>query len=216
MAADRFGVLLASHPTERPPHDVPLIASPDWVLAPTLGAIVPNWVIVVPRKPALNFRSWFKDTGRNPHEIIDDVSARLGVSSDRLLWFEHGPKQIGTSVGCGVDYAHLHLILDAPFSLDSLIEQVRDSSDLKWESIMSRDAFAQLITDDSYLVIGQGHRAFFATNVDHTGSQFLRRVIARTVGQPDIWNYRHNPQFQNIAQTIETFLRLKKGTSDSD
>lgn len=208
VSGERFRVLLASHATDREPHDVPLMATPDWVLAPTLGAIVPNWVIAVPRQPALNFRSWRQRTGSNPVAIVGDVSVRLGVSPERILWFEHGPKHVGSAVGCGVDYAHLHLILDAPFSLEGLMDQVRTGSNLSWESIVSDQAYGQLTGDGSYLVVGQGQRAFFAMGVDNIGSQFLRRMVAATIGQPDTWNYRQHPQSQNIAQTIETFRKL--------
>jgi ATP adenylyltransferase len=184
--------------------------TPDWVLAPTLGAIVPNWVIVVPRQPALNFRSWREQAGAEPFSIIEDVAVRLGVSPERILWFEHGPKYVGSPVGCGVDYAHLHLILDAPFLFEALMGQVREGSNLSWQATLSSQAYGQLAKDESYLVVGQGHRAAVAVKVDHIGSQFLRRMVAATAGQPDAWNYRHHPQSRNIAQTIETFRQFER------
>jgi hypothetical protein len=207
-AGGRFRTLLASHATGQEPHDVPLMETPDWVLAPTLGAIVPNWVIAVPRRPALNFQGWREQADSNPFAIVEDVSARLAVAPERILWFEHGPKHVGSEVGCGVDYAHLHLILDAPFSFEALMDQIRSASDLTWESTLSDQAYALLPKDRSYLVVGEGRRASVAVGVDHIGSQFLRRMVAATVGQSDSWNYRHHPQPQNIAQTIETFRKL--------
>jgi hypothetical protein len=208
VTVGRFNILLASPATGRELHDVPLMETQDWVLAPTLGAIVPNWTIAVPRQPALNFWGWYEQTSSNPFTIVEAVSARLDVSPERILWFEHGPRHVGSVVGCGVDYAHLHLILDAPFSLEALMDQVMAGSSLNWESTLSAQAYAKLKKEESYLVVGQGSWASIAMGVDQVGSQFLRRMIAATVCQPNTWNYHDHPQSQNIAQTIETFHKL--------
>src|SRR4051794_24981619 len=99
-AEGRFAALLADSFFVRKAYDRPLLATPDWVVAPTLGAIVPNWLIAVPRLPALNFRSWRRGTGFDPSDIVEKIGGHLGLSTHRILWFEHGPKELGTDVGC--------------------------------------------------------------------------------------------------------------------
>ncbi len=207
-AEGRFAALLAEA-TGRGAHDRALIETQDWVVAPTLGAIVPNWLIVVPRRPVLNFRNWYEQTGENPAAIVTDIGKYLSLTADRVLWFEHGPKIVGTNVGCGVDYAHLHLILDPTFSFQTFVERVEASSTLQWRQLSCGEAYRHLTGQQSYLVIGTGERVAIAECVEQTGSQFLRRMVAAVTGQADVWDYRTQPHHENIHRTIETFRALE-------
>lgn len=201
----RFSGLLGNRLGGTELHDQSLWETSDWVVAPTLGAIVARWLIVVPRHPALNYRSWQRSTGHNPASIVELVGDHLGLSPERLIWFEHGPRNVGTAVGCGVDYAHLHILFEPTFTFDALIDHVRASAALDWRSTTSDLAFGELTGDQSYLVLGSGYRTFVAEGVESTGSQFLRRMVAATVGVVDDWDYRRYPHGKNIAETIEAF-----------
>lgn len=117
---DRFATLLGDRRRGSEIYDQPLLETDSWVVAPTLGAIVPNWLIALPRHASLNFKSWQQATGHNPAEIVARVCAHLDLSVEQVLWFEHGPRDVGTVVGCGIDYAHLHILFDLDFTLDAL------------------------------------------------------------------------------------------------
>ncbi len=208
-AEGRFAALLNPDAPGREAFDTPLLETPDWVVAPTIGAIVPNWLIVVPRQPALNFRCWYDQTGSEPTAIVAEIAEYLAVADDRILWFEHGPKASGTEVGCGVDYAHLHLILDPIFPFEAFVERVEASSRLNWQRSARAEAYRRLTGRDSYLMTGSGYRAVFAEGVEGTGSQFLRKMVGATVGQQDQWNYRRHLHQQNIDRTIATFRALE-------
>ena len=214
-AEGRFAVLLADAIGPET-YDRPLMKTRDWVVAPTLGAIVPNWLIVVPRRPALNFRSWHEKTGTNPAAIVSDLCEHLSLAADKVLWFEHGPKIVGTEVGCGVDYAHLHLILDPAFSFETFMERVEESSSLDWQQSSPKEAYSRLTGRNSYLVIGMGNHVKITEGVEQTGSQFLRRMVAAAIGQAEMWNYRHHPHHANIARTVETFRALESAARRSD
>jgi hypothetical protein len=206
----RFATILADNPVGRDIYDQPLLITPEWAVAPTLGAIVPNWLIVIPRRPALNFRNWFAQTGRNPETVIAALLAHLSLTADHVLWFEHGPRQIGTDVGCGVDYAHLHVIIYPEFSFNTLMRQIETSAKLNWQRGTSGTAYSQLSGENSYLVLGKGECVTIAERVEEVGSQFLRRMIAALSGQAHSWNYRRYQHRQNIVATIETFRALER------
>jgi hypothetical protein len=205
----RFVALLAAEAKRRKAYDRPLLETAEWVVAPTLGAIVPNWLIIIPRRPALNFHGWYRATGTDPHAIVTAVCKHVSLAGDKALWFEHGPKIVGTAVGCGTDYAHLHVILDPPFSFETFMAQVESSSALNWKQVVPEEAYDHLTGQYSYLVVGMGDRAAVAEVVELTGSQFLRRMVGTAVGKADEWNYRHHPHEENIARTIETFRALE-------
>jgi hypothetical protein len=61
------------------------------VVAPTLGAIVPGWLIIVPRKAALNFRHWHEKQLKSPEAVIGEVLTHLGLAAEDIIWFEHVP-----------------------------------------------------------------------------------------------------------------------------
>ena len=53
-----------------------------------------------------------------PVGYVRDIAGRMGRSADELIWFEHGSAAINAITGCGVDHAHLHLLVDPPFTFE--------------------------------------------------------------------------------------------------
>lgn len=207
--ASRFAALLESPARARLDHNRPLLERPNWIVAPTLGAIVPNWLIVVPRQAALNLRSWKKQLGKSPQEILIDLSEHLGISISDLVWFEHGPSELQSAVGCGADYAHLHVILTPTFTFEVFSECTILQSNVTWKTSTFDFAYDALPNSGSYLIAGSAETAIFATHVEETGSQFFRRMVALISDQADLWDYTQFPHTNNIYQTIVNFRDLE-------
>ena len=200
--AHRFAALLAEASGPHALHDTVLLQTSEWVAAPSLGALVPGWLVIIPRHPALNYRQWARRNG-DPARLLDEAATALGLAPGDYLWFEHGPRAEHTLVGCGVDYAHLHMLIRPPFRGADLVSVASPDADLSWSSVRRVDAYAEADADTSYFVIGQGNEAWLATDVDDAGSQYLRRAVATLLGQPTSWNYRVHPQAENVVRTIE-------------
>ena len=211
-AAGRFAALLREPAGERANYDRPLLERPDWVVAPTLGAIVPNWLIVVPREPALNFRAWKKQFGKAPGKVLDDLREHLGITSTEIVWFEHGPAGPGTLVGCGADYAHLHFLIRPSFTFDAFAQQAISLSELEWKTATFDTAYEVLPDAESYLVAGSGDETIFTSHVELTGSQFFRRVVSLLSDRTGAWDYKNVAHADNIAQTIINFHILESAT----
>lgn len=204
----RFARLLSRQPAQKPLHDTALLEAEEWLAAPSLGALVPGWLIVLPRRPALNFRRWAEGS-QSPLAALSEVASGLGLSPTDYIWFEHGPQAERTQVGCGVDYAHLHMLVRPPFAFDQLVSEVQADGLLAWTESKADSAYVQLDIETSYLALGQGQRALVATEVECAGSQYLRRAVARVIGRDYAWNYRTFPQHKNIASTVEIVRCLK-------
>lgn len=99
----RFAGLLAEGVCPRPSYDEVLLETHGCAVTPTLGSILRNWLLVIPRSPAINFARWQAATGVQPCDPIQAILAKHGIASNRVIWFEHGPSEGGTDVGCGVD-----------------------------------------------------------------------------------------------------------------
>lgn len=205
----RFEALLKGGPSPSAKHDRALLVRADWLVAPTVGAIVPNWLLLIPRDPALNFRVWADLHGRRPAQLLRDVQLHLGLRADEVIWFEHGPCSTGTSIGCGLDHAHMHVLIRPCFSFWSFKEKAQSLSDLDWTAGEFDDAYHTLAGGSSYLIAGSGVATIIAQRVEATGSQFFRRVVGALADVGDAWDYRRYPHAHNVNETIRTFRSLE-------
>ena len=136
----RFASLLASGECPRPLYDKILFETQGCVITPTLGSIIPDWILIIPRTPVLNFAHWQAMNGILPSELVQNILAKRCIKLNRAIWFEHGPSGAGTSVGCGIDQAHLHVIIDPPFSFPTFISSAMRSSELEWRKKTAAEA----------------------------------------------------------------------------
>jgi ATP adenylyltransferase len=206
----RFAFLRPPRDCTQPLHDKILFETDGCVVTPTLGSIVPNWLLIVPRSPVLNFAHWSRTTGRSPLQLVKNVMTSCAFPSNRLVWFEHGPAQTGSTLGCGVDQAHLHVIYDAPFSAEQVEVNARKLSEFDWSNCDAESVYSSIRPQSSYLITGSLDTAALAQDVEQVGSQFFRRVIAKISDQTDAWNYRTHPHLSNVRETIRTFQMNSK------
>lgn len=201
----RFSALLARGRCARQPFDEVLFETHDCVVAPTLGSIVPNWLLVIPRARALNFAEWRAGSNVEPLDVVRMVLAACGVDSDRAIWFEHGASRRGSTVACGVDHAHLHVIVDAPFSFNEFAAAAKTASRIEWRETVAEKAYHSVGRRGSYLLAGSAKSAASAEQVECVGSQLFRRVIADLVDRSDTWDYRSYPYIENVRKTLAAF-----------
>jgi ATP adenylyltransferase len=201
----RFMSLLANEARPRPIYDEILLETHGCVVPPTLGSILPKWLLVIPRTPAINFARWQASTGVQPHDLVRVILSKHRISDDRVIWFEHGPSEVGSSIACGVDQAHLHVIVDPPFSFQEFVFWAMKVGQLTLTNWSVKEAYRSVEPEVSYLLAASSGRAVVAQNVESAGSQFFRRVIADLIQQPDCWNYRIHPHLDNVHQTIREF-----------
>lgn len=204
----RFSKILSAHP-DRALFDTVLARGHDWVVAPTLGAIIPGWLLLIPTEEQLNFREWSSNSNstRNPSELVEKVCDQLALDKSKSMWFEHGPEHDGSIVGCGVDYAHIHILIDPPFSFDQFCDEASREVNLNWTTVASSEVYGGLSATKSYLVACSQNVGLFAENVEEIGSQFFRKVIAGLVGASQEWNYREFPNIENVQATIDLIHR---------
>lgn len=201
----RFASLLAGDGCPRPEYDQSLFEISGCVVAPTLGSIVPKWLLVVPCIHRVSFAHWRRETGMEPDKLVSAVLERCGVNADRAIWFEHGPREGGSSLACGVDHAHLHVIIDAPFTFEEFVLAATDPTTLNWTAEPVAQVYQSVAKDTSYLVAASAKFAMVAQNVDAIGSQFFRRVIASLIRRPEVWDYKVHPHLENVRETLRTF-----------
>ena len=205
----RFAAIFHETKETQPLHNQPLYECDDWLVVPTLGAIVPNWTIVLPTQPALCLRSWRRQYGKQPQDIIRTLSTHLRIDVGDFIWFEHGPSRTQSSVGCGTDYAHLHVLFNPTFTFGSFLRNSIRRSQLEWTIAHSDHVYDELPDDHSYLMAASGQASAFVSHVECLGSQYFRRIVSLLSGKEREWNYRTFPHFDNIRRTADNFRSLQ-------
>ena len=187
--------------------DSVLVETQSYVVIASIGALVPGWVMLVPRIHALNLSDAFSDPEFT--ELRLRVAALLAHAypSTTIRLFEHGAQTTACQVGCGVDHAHLHLVA-LQQSLVPCLSHQADSVD--WRSL-PLSGVAKAIGEQEYLLYSDD-----ATSVDprcwlslppSPVSQFFRRMIAAVHNTPESYDYRVQPFFENVAATQASLKR---------
>lgn len=202
MLNSRFANIL-SNACPRPLYDTILRDTGAMVVTPTLGSIIPNWVLAIPKRHAVNAARWAHEERSDLISGISDVVRSFGHDPQSAIWFEHGAAQSNSIVGCGVDHAHIHILLTPPFSFERLCDEAATEIQLGW-SRGNGAAYAGVDPASSYLVTGRGNQFMLAQSVEVAGSQFFRKAIARIVGRPAAWDYRSDPHIENVVKTIDS------------
>lgn len=205
MTGSRFDRILAGR-QPRAIYDSVLIDLGDMVVTPTLGSIVPHWVLGIPKRRADNLVQWSSGDPARPLCAIREIIARLDADPSKVIWFEHGPVSRGSVVGCGIDHAHVHILLEPRFGFAEFSKAAREQSALTWQS-GTGDPYTRIPADTSYLVAGSDENYAVALSVEIVGSQFFRRVIASLTNDVHRWDYRVHPHVENAARTVAAYAQ---------
>jgi diadenosine tetraphosphate (Ap4A) HIT family hydrolase len=179
-------------------YDTPLLQTEHFFVVPSIGAMVPGWVMVLPKVHALSI-------ARVPHEQREEL--KLLINRTRTVvekrfgpatLFEHGASAAGSLTGCGVDHAHLHIV-PLHFSLISLALNDEAASWVR----KTHGPHGIKDAQSDYLLISEDSSTCVVGHLRQPQSQYFRRLIANAVGTPGQYNYRTYLFLNNVRQTVE-------------
>jgi ATP adenylyltransferase len=182
--------------------NMPLFESPNFLVLPSLGALVEGWLLLLPKEHFLTF-------GSLPEALIPEMQDLKNMAVDcvdqhygRVSVFEHGPSATAKRVGCGVDHAHLHIV---PTDCD-LIRAASPflPANLSWANADLDTCRHAHAAGDDYLYVEQPIGSGKLISHCDLGSQIFRRAIASHLGIPEKFSWRENAQLENIERTITT------------
>lgn len=177
--------------------DVDLASDSRAAVVPSIGSLVPGWLLVVPRRPALAFAEFDLLERVELLTFALSVSAQVAEFGNRVYQLEHGAAVAGSSVGCGVDQAHLH-VLPTDFDLEQVV--FRDRS-VQWTAADPHDPWRDVALGAEYYLIRSEDRCFIGSPLN-AQRQYFRRKVAEAVGSPECWDYREWPFYERAGRTI--------------
>jgi diadenosine tetraphosphate (Ap4A) HIT family hydrolase len=199
-----------------------LLATGQLCVVASLGQIVEGYLLVLPMQ---HYRA-LADAPHGFNEELADlknsVRAVLSAAYGRCVFFEHGTRS-ENSGGCGIYHAHLHAV--------PLVQRtdpiVRLKQRFALKGISGIEKIGETIDPiDSYLYYQDLDSREYVCPVDHLPSQYMRRLLAETLGRPN-WDWRECHQegalLSTIArltpcfrsQALPTFSRTKSEPSDA-
>lgn len=187
--------------------DRPWMSTSDYGAFISVGAMVPGWTLLAPRRHTINMQGCYADEEfwKFAREAVTQLTAEYG----KIVAFEHGPNASESLTGCGTGHAHLHLV-----PLNFALSQRAISYDLNkhWEPC-SFNEIAQKAGSNEYLFVvdafeTEGSSGFLSILSEPT-SQFFRKIIASELGMSEISDYRRYPMLDVVeSSTLRMEVRL--------
>ncbi len=168
-------------------------------VVPTLGQIVEGHVLVIPVEHICALASLQNDQMQELEDLSNRLRSTLSDMYGGCVFFEHGVRGQGAG-GCGIDHAHLHAL---PVVADGVLEVL--TRQFEGTRIYSLAAIKGSIPKNSpYLFFEDASAKRYVFRVDSLPSQYLRKLVAKSIGKSD-WDWR---ECGYERQFISTMRRL--------
>lgn len=194
--------------TEREFFNQALLESRHFKVLPSLGSLVEGWLLIVPKKHFICFGAiespdLYQELDKLAGEVCSIVEKEFG----NYVIFEHGPSQLNSVVGCGVDHAHLHIV---PINVDLMLESKKHISNCVWNKVKGIESTRAFFDrNENYLFIQDNDLNSFIATAPEIPSQTFRKIIAERLGISNRFDWKKYPFLSNIERTITRVARAK-------
>lgn len=175
-----------------------------WYVVPTLGALVPGYLLIISKAHRLSV----SECSQAEQEELQHLLTRIREILEQLyqkpcIAFEHGESAQSTKSAASVSHCHVHIL---PFS-GNLCEKIGYRT--------SYINFGELTEIGQYTVSGEPY-LFFQSNDRHNSLIFLekyprqlfRRILAYEIGKEDMWDWNYFPFYDNLRNTYQVLKNL--------
>jgi diadenosine tetraphosphate (Ap4A) HIT family hydrolase len=187
----------------------PVLETANFVVWPSLGSLVPGWLLVVPRRHTLCLssldRARLDDLGRLESLLRTQLGSVYGLP---VSSFEHGPRRPGDPVACTIDHAHLHVV---PTSID-LKEAAGRLTGLTWTAVTGlSECQARHRQGLSYIYLRSPDERQFVLADTSLPSQLMRRAMAGGLAGNLNWDWRSDHRLPTARETRNTLAPVLAG-----
>jgi ATP adenylyltransferase len=167
-------------------------------VVPTKGMLVPGWLLAVPQEHVLSSASLSEYRQRDLWAVVDWALTALGRQFSPATVFEHGAVVPNSSVGCGVDHAHVHIV-PLEFNLAKAAWSHPLGRKLRWRKIENVQSY-RWSARAPYLLLRDPTGETWLARGD-IPSQFFRRIIAAEIGRPEAFDWRCDDGLPLVEET---------------
>jgi diadenosine tetraphosphate (Ap4A) HIT family hydrolase len=203
----RFDFILNPQASGRPAiENTVLFETRFFAVVPSLGSLVPGWLLLVPKRSVLNCSMLTDGEIIELESLVGQLSIIGKRFPGRVYAFEHGASRTGSLTGCGVDHAHMHLV---PLEFD-LLAAALETPGVVWNEPTHGGIAKQVTTcKEEYVAVYDIDRELgILGRPSGQCSQWVRKIIASKLNRSNEWDYHTAPQRNIIAATIEGLKSL--------
>jgi ATP adenylyltransferase len=188
--------ITAQTESDRTLYDTPVYQSEHFLVLPTVGALIEDWLLLVPKCHCLCIGTLPDSLGDELRDVYDVVRTAIKKAHPDVVVFEHGPAKPGSPVGCSVDHAHLHFV-GLPL-IRTAVQEFTDAT-INW-CRMSHLAELRSIAEQGkdYLFFEDANREMWVGTATDIPSQLFRKVAADYLGRKHQYDWRTYP-FPELA-----------------
>lgn len=169
---------------------------------PTLGPVARGHMLIVPTRHARAVADLPKQELNVAIKMIGIYNGKLAATyRSEVIGFEHGCRGAAAG-GCGISHAHFHLV--PVLSGARVVERVRQDYPNLVE-IPSMQALRGNAWSNTPYILLSAEGQLHAAPAPMLPSQYLRKCVAETIGQPE-WNWREHPRVPIARQTYADFV----------
>jgi len=191
--------LLGLARTTQEPWDLVLKDLSSFVVAPSKGALVEGWLLVVSKEHLLSSAAMSLTPRADLEAALKAATALVESRFGPATIFEHGPSQNGSPIGCGIDHMHLHVV-PLTFSLRRAATSLEPG--LGWQPLAGiHDVSTWSEGRRPYLLVQEPGDSVPWVSEAPPIRQFLRRAVASTLGTSE-FDYSEYPQRTNVLNTV--------------
>ena len=170
-----------------------------------LGSIAPGYVLIVPRRHVTSIGMLSRGEIRHALEVARSTAAMVTEAFQRAtVLVEHGSSGDARRAGRAcIEHAHMH-IFPVGFEVDpKKFTPARSRRIPAWHELAIASS-----TDRNYYycMSGQEMEGYFLED-PKVESQFARRIWARHLGNPDMWDWAAFPFYENCRVTVMKLRR---------
>ena len=179
-----------------------LFESDNFKVIPSLGSLVEGWLLVIPKEHYISYGEITDSMLLSELEkLISDVCKIVKNEYGDYIIFEHGPVIEKSFVGCGVDYAHIHIV-PINLTLNKIIEL--SDQNIEWHSADNIKATSNYINKGQpYLYFKDNLNNSYIGTSSQIPSQFFRRIISKLIGKPEMFNWKDYLFLNNVTNTYK-------------
>ncbi len=176
-------------------HDAPIYITDNFVVIPALGQFVEGILLIVAKKHIVSIGCMDKKLFQELQSLKDRVHSLLSDLYQPPVFFEHGPSSDGSSGGCCIDHAHIHVV-PAKLNLVPFLSSRFNGVKLNHYS----DLRCIVAGNTPYLYVEEEPNECHVFKVSVVPRQYLRQISCSYLNCQEAWDWNSYPFYDRIER----------------
>lgn len=182
--------------------DTPVVSTPNYLIVPSKGSIVPGWLLVVSTNHELSLGTLNEARRQRILEGVNVAREILANHFGAATVFEHGPSRLDSPLACGINHLHVH-VASLSFSLRAATDRLFPQS-LSWHACCEQYSALENYPKDrrDYLLLHEPGQMPLHAAPPFPLRQIFRRAIASATGHHELWDYSIAPWRHHAVELL--------------